>query len=360
MRTNNINSCYIHIPFCNSICTYCDFCKMYYNEEMVNEYLEALSKEINLCYKGDVLNTLYIGGGTPSCLKDYQLEKLFNIVKKLNLSKTIEFTFECNIENIEEDFLKLLKQNKVNRISIGIESFDNKILKTLGRNYKSDIIKKKICLAKKYFDNINIDLIYGINGTTLKDIKKELDEFMSLEINHISIYSLILEDNTILKINNYKEIDDGLNREMYDYIVAFLEKNNYINYEISNFSKKGYESKHNLAYWNNDKYYGFGLGASGYVSDIRYTNTRSITRYIKEDFIGMQEKQTIRIDMENFMILGLRKIKGVSKSEFKRRYNKEIKEVFDVGKLEEKGDYYYIRKDNIYISNYILEDFINI
>ena len=360
MRINNINSCYIHIPFCSSICTYCDFCKMYYNEEIVNKYLEALSKEINLCYKGDVLNTLYIGGGTPSCLKDYQLEKLFNIVKKLNLSKTIEFTFECNIENIEESFLKLLKQNKVNRISIGVESFNNDILKTLGRNYKSDIIKKKICLAKKYFDNINIDLIYGINGTTLKDIKKELDEFMSLEVNHISIYSLILEDNTILKINNYKEIDDGLNREMYDYIVAFLEKNNYINYEISNFSKKGYESRHNLAYWNNDKYYGFGLGASGYVSDIRYTNTRSITRYIKEDFVGMQEKQTIRIDMENFMILGLRKIKGVSKSEFKRRYNKEIKEVFDVGKLEEKGDYYYIRKDNIYISNYILEDFINV
>ena len=333
---------------------------MYYNEEMVNKYLEALSKEINLCYKGDVLNTLYIGGGTPSCLKDYQLEKLFNIVKKLNLFKTIEFTFECNIENIEEDFLKMLKQNKVNRISIGIESFDNKILKTLGRNYKSDIIKKKICLAKKYFDNINIDLIYGINGTTLKDIKKELDKFMSLEVNHISIYSLILEDNTILKINNYKEIDDGLNREMYDYIVEFLEKNNYINYEISNFSKKGYESRHNLAYWNNDKYYGFGLGASGYVSDIRYTNTRSITRYIKEDFVGSKEKQTIKMDMENFMILGLRKIKGVSKSEFKRRYNKEIKEVFDVGKLEEKGDYYYIRKDNIYISNYILEDFINV
>lgn len=353
-------SVYIHIPFCRKICTYCDFCKMFYNEDLVDKYLIALEKEVSLLYKGSLLKTIYVGGGTPSCLNKRSLNKLFSIIDRFNLDNDVEFTFECNINDITEDLLVFLKSNKVNRLSIGIESFNNKILNILGRDYSDINIKDRIDLVKKYFNNINIDLIYGVRSQSLDDLKDDLEKFIGLDINHISIYSLILEDNTMLKISDYKEIDEDLNREMYDYIVSFLEDNGYIHYEISNFSKKGYFSRHNLNYWNNDRYYGFGLGASGYINNIRYTNTRSLSKYTSGNFLYEKDIVSKNIDMENFMILGLRKMKGVSNKVFNDRYNTNIEDVFDVSKLEKKGDYYYIGRENIYISNYILEDFIDI
>ena len=354
-----VNYCYIHIPFCKKICTYCDFCKMYYNENFINKYLKALDKEINDNYKGETLKTLYIGGGTPSCLNMDELRKLFEVLKKFELDFNYEFTFECNLNDITEELLLFLKENNVNRLSIGVESFNEKILKVLGRKYNFDIMEK-LELVKKYFSNINIDLIYGVNGESLEDLKEDLDKFIKLDVSHISIYSLILEDNTILKVNNYEEIDSDLCRSMYDYICDILEKEDYIHYEISNFSKEGFQSKHNLNYWNNGKYYGFGLGASGFTKNIRYSNTRGVNKYLKGNFRSEEEIISEKVDMENFMILGLRKIEGVSKQEFYKRYNKKIEDVFNVSKLEESKDYYFIKKDNMYVSNYILEDFINI
>jgi len=353
---NEIKSCYIHIPFCKKICTYCDFCKMYYNKNQVSSYLKELENEIKTNYKNETLKTLYIGGGTPSSLDIEDLNKLKNILEIFKLEKEYEFTFECNPNDINEKFLEKLKELKVNRISIGIQSFNKEILKTLGREENSTI--EKIKLAKKYFKNINIDLIYGVNNQSLEMLKEDLETIKKLDLPHISIYSLILENNTILKINNYKEIDEDLNRKMYDYIIKYLKENNYIHYEISNFSKEGYQSKHNLTYWNNEKYYGFGLGASGYTNDIRYTNTRSITNYIKGNHILEKEEITKRIDMENFMILGLRKIKGISNKEFEKRYKQDINEVFDTSKLKQKDDNYYIDSNMLFISNYILSDFI--
>ena len=354
-----VKSCYIHIPFCKSICTYCDFCKMYYNEEFVKQYLKALEKEVNSYYEQEVLDTLYIGGGTPSCLSFNNLYELFEIIKRLNLSPLGEFTFECNVEDITLEFLQFLKSKGVNRLSIGVESFNDEFLELLGREYRAKDIRKKILLAKKYFTNINIDLIFGIKGQTLNDIKADLKEFISLDIPHLSIYSLILEDNTKLKIAGYEEISDDESRKMYDYIVSFLKKYNYIHYEISNFSKDGYFSKHNLTYWNNNHYYGFGLGASGYFNNVRYTNTRSITNYIKGNYRYEQVDITKRIDEENFMILGLRKTKGISEKEFYNHYQEKLEEVFDVSKLEYKDGYYYIKEEYLYISNYILQDFVS-
>lgn len=354
-----IKSIYIHIPFCKRICNYCDFCKMYYNKDIVDKYLNELEKEINKNYKNEQIETLYIGGGTPSSLNIKQLNKLFHIINRINLKKDYEFTFECNIEDINKNILELLKDNKVNRISIGIESFNKKILQTLGRNYNIDI-KEKIELAKNYFSNINIDLIFGIKGQSIKDLKQDLKKFIELDINHISIYSLILENNTILKINNYEEISDDISREMYDYICTYLKENGYNHYEISNFEKNNTPSKHNLTYWDNKEYYGFGLGASGYVKKIRYTNTRSITKYLKGNYIQDEHKLSKKEDMENFMILGLRKLNGVSNKEFNKRYNKDIKDVFNIKNLTKKNDSYYIKESNLYISNYILQDFIDI
>ena len=354
-----VKSCYIHIPFCKNICSYCDFCKMYYNENFVSSYLVALEKEIKKYYKNDLLNTLYIGGGTPSCLSKENLLTLFNILKIFKLNKNYEFTYECNIEDINEFFLIFLKQNKVNRISIGIESFNPKYLKLMNRKIieEKDIFNK-INLTKKYFSNINIDLIYGINGQTIEELSLDLEKIISLDVPHISLYSLILENNTILKNNNYKEIDDDLNRKMYDLIRNTLKNNNYNHYEISNFSKKGFYSKHNLCYWNNENYYGFGLGASGYIDNIRYTNTKGLNSYIKGNYRISEEILTEKEKMEYEMILNLRKINGISKKKFYNKYNKNINEVFDVSKLKENKKYYYISKKYLFVENYILSDFI--
>ncbi len=358
-NNNMIKSIYIHIPFCNKICTYCDFCKIYYNKQLVNKYLEELNREFDKKYQNEEIETIYIGGGTPSSLNNNQLDELFKITNKIKLKKEYEFTFECNIENINENLLQKLKQNKINRISIGIESFNKSILDKLGRSYQLKInVKEKIDLVKKYFNNINIDLIYGIKNQTISDLQEDLNKFINLDINHISIYSLILENHTILKIKKYKEIEDNLSRQMYDYICKYLKEKGYNHYEISNFEKNNTASKHNLTYWDNDKYYGLGLGAAGYIKNIRYTNTRSITKYLNHKYLKEEELITKRIDMENFMILGLRKIKGISNKEFKKRYNLNIEEVFNTNKLQKKDDYYYIEESNLYISNYILQDFI--
>ncbi len=353
----NISSVYIHIPFCKNICNYCDFCKVYYNKDLVDKYLEALEKEVSLCYNQDFIETIYVGGGTPSSLNKKQLDKLFLVINKLNIDNLKEFTFECNVNDITENLLVYLKSNGVNRLSVGIESFNTRLLNVLGRNNSNVIEKIKLC--KKYFKNINIDLIYGINGQSVEELKYDLDEFLKLDVSHISIYSLILEDNTILKINDYIEINDDVSREMYDTICEFLKQNNYTHYEISNFAKKGYESKHNLTYWHNKKYYGFGAGAAGYVGNIRYVNTKSVYNYIKHNRRS-EEIITDRIDMENFMILGLRLVSGVSNTDFKKRYQKEVADVFDIKKLDHDGDRYFIDENDLYISNYILEDFIDI
>ena len=211
-----MKSDYIHIPFCNTICSYCDFCKFLKNKEWVDKYLTILNKEISSTYKSEVLDTLYIGGGTPSSLDIDELNKLFDILKIFNLSDTYEFTFECNIESITEEKLKLLKENRVNRISIGIETFNDKYLTFLNRHHTKESALKTINLVKKYFDNINIDLMYAIPGETLKELESDIDILLNLDIPHISTYSLIIEENTKLYEDRTEYIDDELDSDMYD------------------------------------------------------------------------------------------------------------------------------------------------
>ena len=356
-----MKSIYIHIPFCNNICSYCDFAKVFYNEKYVLKYLESLEYEINNNYKNEIIDTLYIGGGTPSSLSIKELNRLFNILKKIKLSDNYEFTIECNIDSLTKDKIDLFKSNKVNRLSLGIETFNKKYLSFLNRKeFNLDILE----YAKKNFNNINIDLIYAIPNETIEELNKDIEEFLKLNINHISLYSLIIEPHTKLYIDNVKNIDEDLDYEMYKLIDKRLKENGYIHYEISNYSKKGYESKHNLTYWDNKKYYGFGLGASGYIDNIRYTNTRNLDKYINHDYdrdITILDKN---MEMENEMILGLRKLKGVNLKEFKEKFNIDIKEKFNIDKLikEEKliikDNYIFINPRYIYLSNDILINFI--
>lgn len=354
-------SIYIHIPFCNSICSYCDFPKLYHDEKWVCDYLDSLEYEIKSNYKGEVVDTIYIGGGTPSSIKN-KLDRLFDIIKIFNY-KDIEFTFECNIQDIDEDLLKKLKNNNVNRLSIGIETFNEDRLKFLNRLYKKNDIINNVRLVKKYFTNINIDLMYAIPNETLSDLESDIDEALKLDVPHISTYSLIIEPHTAI-YGKVDYIDSDLDRDMYDLIIRKLSIYNH--YEISNFSKPGYESKHNLVYWNNMHYYGFGLGASGYIDNIRYTNTRNITDYIKHNYIKESNTLSFNEMIENAFILGLRKISGINKKEFQNRYHINInnidivKKLISENKLIDDGENIKIKYDLIYTSNSILSDFLEV
>lgn len=352
------NSVYIHIPFCSSICSYCDFCKLFYIKKWINPYLDALKNEILLNYKGDTINTIYIGGGTPSCLSIDELKKLFSIIDIFN--KDIkEFTFECNIEDISIELLDFLKTTDVNRISIGLESTKEKNLKYLGRKILSDY-KDKINLVLKYFDNVNVDLMYALKTETIDDLRDDIDFLLDMNIKHISTYSLIIEEHTKLRCE--KNIDEELDYNMYKLILDKLK--NYHHYEVSNFSLYGYESKHNLVYWNNEYYYGFGLGASGFVNNIRYENTRNILEYINGNYVKDSYEVSEYENMQNEMILGLRKMEGVNKNKFYLKYHKNIGDVFDIenllkdNKLIDNNGFIYINYDYIYLSNEILINFI--
>lgn len=360
-----MKSCYIHIPFCNTICAYCDFCKMFYNKVWVDNYLNELEKEIKNNYKDEILDTLYIGGGTPTCLSVEELEYLLQILTNIKLSENYEYTIESNVETLSLEKIKILTKYGVNRISIGVQSIVDKNIEFLGRKHNRELVQEKIKRLKECgFDNINIDLIYALPVENIEDLKEDLDFFLRLDIPHISTYSLIIEPHTILYINNIENINEEIDFKMYEYICNTLKENGYSHYEVSNFSKNGYESKHNLTYWNNLEYYGFGLGASGYIGNIRYDNTRNIAEYLKGKYI----KESINIDIntkiENEFILGLRKIKGINKQDFYNKYKLNIKDIEVVQKLlkEEKmiedNKNIFINPKYIYISNSILVEFL--
>lgn len=357
-------SIYIHIPFCTTICTYCDFCKIYYHKKYIDNYLGSLKKEIEDRYKHEKVKTIYIGGGTPTSLTKEELTKLLEITRVFNTDEELEFTIESNIETITEEKLKIMKKYGVNRLSIGVQSFNEEIIKILGRMHTKEEVFTKIKLVKKYFDNINIDLIYAVTDD-LNIVKEDIATFLKLDLPHISAYSLIIEDKTILKINNYPSIDEDTDYQMYKYIEEALEKSGYIHYEISNYAKKGYESIHNLTYWNNEEYYGFGLSSTSYLNNERRTNTRNITKYLNGAYLGTNTYEDRETRMENEIMLGLRKINGLNLDTFKRKYHIALEEVYNISSLLEDG--YLIKENNnlkinkeyIYISNEILLKIFN-
>ncbi|MFA5603647.1 MAG: radical SAM family heme chaperone HemW [Bacilli bacterium] len=359
------SSVYIHIPFCKSICSYCDFCKIYYNQKYIDNYLDCLENEIKKFYQTNKIKTLYIGGGTPSSLSIKELSKLLNITKLFSMSKDLEFTIELNIEHITKEMLELLYKNGVNRLSIGIQTFNEKHLHFLNRNHSKKEVTQKIEMAKKIgFDNINIDLIYAIPNQTKDELIEDLNNLLELNVNHISTYSLIIEPHTKLYIDKTDYIDETLDFEMYQLINETLTKKGYNYYEISNYGKSGYESKHNLVYWNNLEYYGFGMGASGYVDNVRYTNTTNINKYINGQYHTEFELIDNKTKIENELILGFRKTKGINKMDFLKKYNKSIYEINNIKKLIEEGKLVddetniYISSKYLYLSNEILINFM--
>ena len=352
-------SVYIHIPFCKSICSYCDFCKFLYNEKWVGAYLTALRNEIKDRYMDDPIRTIYIGGGTPSALSIEELRRLFKIISVFKTNNLEEFTFECNLSDITKDLLILLKYSGVNRLSIGIESFNKKKLAFMERTADFKDAQEKIKLCHEYgFNNINIDLMYAIPGETLSDLKKDIDLFLRLNPTHISTYSLILEDHTKASASDTTYIEEELDYDMFRLIERNLGKDKH--YEISNYALPGYESKHNLVYWNNEEYYGFGLGAAGYIDDIRYQNTKNLKGYLLGNYVEENEILGKKEKMDYEIMLGLRKLKGIDINKFRDKYGEDIESVYDLKPLFKnkdlikKKDHIFINPEKIYIMNEIL------
>lgn len=364
---------YIHIPFCRKICSYCDFYKMVVSDELKSKFFDYLIKDFNLLDDGvSKVNTIYIGGGTPSSVRLDLLEKLFlELNKRIDLEKIVEFTFEINPEDINLDLLKLLKKYHVNRLSIGVQTFNKKHLKLLNRMTDYDDLKSKIKLLKEIgLENYSFDLIYALPEQTIDELYDDLKFVCSLEPKHVSTYSLILEDRTILKKlydkQKWEKIDEEIDEKMYFTIIDFLSDFGYFQYETSNFSKVGFESKHNMIYWNNEHYYAVGPSSSDYLLNVRSKRTANLKNYfnsLDEGSVLYDERDVLTIDdmMEEEILLGLRKIEGISKKTFFEKYNIELLEVFpNIIKLIEEGllecvdEKIKIKKEHQYIANFII------
>ncbi|MFJ7971352.1 radical SAM family heme chaperone HemW [Psychrobacillus sp. NPDC096389] len=347
-----VRGVYIHIPFCHQICNYCDFNKFFFHNQPVDEYIEALGHEMALWaedLKNASIETIFIGGGTPTSLSVEQLERLFTLIHlHIPLGQVIEFTSESNPDELTLEKMQVMRKFGVNRLSMGVQTFDQDLLKVLGRTHSNDHVYKVIEYAKQTdFPSISIDLMYGLPNQTMDQWKASLKEAFRLNIPHISAYSLLVEPKTIfynlLSKGKLSLPGEDLEADMYSYLMDEMKRNGYSQYEISNFAHAGKESKHNLLYWNNDEYIGLGAGAHGYVNSVRYSNHGPLKKYMhtietNEKPIMMEKEVSLTEKMEEEMFLGLRKNDGVSLVRFEQRYGQTLKDVYgkEIDELLEK------------------------
>ncbi|WP_314044368.1 radical SAM family heme chaperone HemW [Streptococcus cristatus] len=368
-------SAYVHIPFCTQICYYCDFSKVFIKNQPVDSYLEHLIEEYH-SYDIKKLRTLYIGGGTPTALSAPQLAFLLEkLTDKLDLSYLEELTIEANPGDLDQEKIAVLKDSPVNRVSLGVQTFNDRMLKQIGRSHlEKDIYENIANLKKAGFDNISIDLIYALPKQTMEDVKINVAKAIALDIPHMSLYSLILENHTVfmnrMRRGKLPLPKEDLEAEMFEYIIAELEKAGFEHYEISNFSKPGFESRHNLMYWDNAEYYGIGAGASGYVDGVRYKNHGPIRHYLQAVEAGnarvQEEVLTLKEKMEEEMFLGLRKKSGVSKKRFEEKFGLSFEDQYGavVSELTEQGllvpdkDIVRMTKQGLFLGDTVAEKFI--
>jgi len=369
-------SLYIHIPFCKQKCLYCDFPSYSGKERFMDEYIDALNKEILHKAHQYTVNSIFIGGGTPSYLNNSSLEKLLATLNKLNLKENIEFTVECNPGTLDKKNLTIMKKYNVNRISMGLQSTKNSVLKEIGRIHSYEEFRNNYFLARECgFDNINVDLMFGLPNQTFEDWKKSLEEVATLEPAHISAYSLIIEEGThfydLYKNDKLNLPDEDKERLMYLATKEILNKYGYHQYEISNFAKIGKECFHNKVYWKCDEYLGLGVSASSFIDKKRIKNIDDIQDYIdkikkNEDVTEEIHINDINDNMEEFIFMGLRMIEGIEINEFKERFNKDIYEVYrDIINKNIKKELLICSSGRLFlspkgmeISNYVMSDFI--
>lgn len=385
MNSNLINpdkstSAYIHIPFCEHICYYCDFNKVFLEGQPVDEYIDSLLEEIALTLvqtPTTLCETIYIGGGTPTSLSAKQLDKLLTgIHQLLPTTTTKEFTVEANPGDLTEAKLLVLKQQGVNRLSMGVQTFDDRLLKKIGRKHTAKDVYQTIHLLEKHdFQNVSIDLIYALPGQTLESFQDTLQRAMALELPHYAMYSLILENKTMfmnwVRQGRLELPSQEVEVQMFEEALLVMEDAGFRQYEISNFAKPGFESQHNLVYWNNEHYYGFGAGASGYLGKLRYKNLGPIQHYLtplKQQQLPIHEKEVLTKEnqIEEEMFLGLRKKNGVSKRRFQEKFGESLEAVYGhvlpelVAKkwLINQNDSVFMTKKGMFVGNEVFEKFL--
>lgn len=381
---------YIHIPFCKQKCSYCDFCSYANKESFIKRYIQCVLKEIievgnnnKIDFENGkddlfLVKTIYIGGGTPSLIDSKYIVQIIEDIKlNFKIDEKAEITIEVNPGTVTLEKLEDYKRTGINRLSIGLQSTHEHLLKEIGRIHTYlDFLDTFRFAREAGFENINVDLMIGLPNQTLEEVKDSIEEIVSMEPEHISVYSLILEENTPL----FKKVEEGLElpnedleRKMYWAVKQTLEQNNYIHYEISNFAKKGYESKHNLDCWNQMEYIGFGIAAHSYTNGIRYSNIENIEQYIKnydedktEENLVFHEKQDMEAMQKEYMLLGLRKIDGVSIQEFKIKfvanpvflYHSELEKLVNEELLEIDGDMIKLTNKGLDLANIVWEEFV--
>ncbi|ASF39960.1 coproporphyrinogen III oxidase [Halobacillus halophilus] len=375
----NIPSAYIHIPFCQQICHYCDFTKFFYNEKLADEYLEALEKEIHTYVPGEkaVVQTIFVGGGTPTVVTHKQLRKLLDMIHNhFDIASCEEYTFEANPGDLDLEKVQMLKDYGVNRISLGVQVFDDDMLEKIGRVHRvKDVYTNIDRLLQVGLSNVSIDLMYALPGQSVKDFEKTIDEALQFGLPHYSSYSLQIEPKTVF----YQRYNKGTlvkppeedEAQMYEMLQEKLAANGVQQYEISNFAKPGFESKHNLTYWNNEYYYGIGAGSHGYLPGKRTINIRPLPAYVKQAMengkpVLHEEPIGVKEQMEEEMFLGLRKTSGVSLTRFREKYNRDAEEVFGEafpslkkrGLIEQQSDKIHLTPRGRILGNEVFQEFL--
>lgn len=369
-------SLYIHIPFCKQRCFYCDFPTFAGKERFREEYVEALIKEIEDKCSNYLIKTIFIGGGTPSYLEEKELEKLLIAVSKLNLSDKLEYSMECNPGTVNEEKLKIMKKYGINRISFGLQSCNDQLLKKIGRIHTFKEFLENYNLARKVgFNNINIDLMYGLPNLTIQDWKNTLEKICELKPEHISAYSLIIEEGTAFyklyekdKLELPSEDDE---RVMDKLTKDILKSNGYHQYEISNFALSGKECEHNKVYWSLEEYIGVGSASSSYIDGYRLVNISNINDYIEKinnniSVVIDKYENSIEDEMEEFVFMALRMVSGIDLLKFKKKFGVDInsiyKEVIEKnikdGLLVVEGNKMFLTAKGMELSNSVMSDFI--
>ncbi|WP_110111398.1 radical SAM family heme chaperone HemW [Bacillus sp. CGMCC 1.16541] len=377
-----VQAAYLHIPFCHHICHYCDFNKVFFENQPVVPYLESMKEEMKNtveAYPTKGLNTIFVGGGTPTALDENQLHYFLDAIRTyLPLEKEGEFTFEANPNELTEQKLKILKEYGVNRLSIGVQTFNDDLLQNIGRVHTKNQAFQAIETAREIgFNNISVDLMYSLPHQTVEDFKKTLDIAFSLDVEHMSAYSLIIEPKTVfynlMKKGKLHVPTQEAEATMYDLLMIEMERHGFHQYEISNFAKNGYESKHNLTYWDNSEYYGIGAGAHSYVNGVRRANSGPLKKYMslieETGFPYLEENKVSKEEMmEEEMFLGLRKTAGVSKEIFKEKYGVELSTVFaepireykEKKLLQEQDDSLFLTRNGRFLGNEVFQAFIGV
>ncbi len=377
-----VRGVYIHIPFCHQICNYCDFNKVFFKNQPVDAYIEALGKEMAMAVAAapqafEKVETIFLGGGTPTALSAEQITRLLQLIRTyIPMAHVTEFSSEANPDELSEDKLQALLAGGVNRLSMGVQSFDQGLLKKIGRTHSNEHVYETIALAKKVgFENISIDLMYGLPQQSMEQWKKSLQLALDLELPHYSAYSLIVEPKTIFYIQYAKGKlalpTEDLEAEMYDALMQEMEARGLAQYEISNFAKPGYASIHNKIYWDNDEYAGFGAGAHGYMQGVRYSNHGPIKKYIEtvekgERPIVYQHDVTEAERKEEQMFLGLRKVEGVSSIIYEKKFGETISATYRTvierlvvdGLLEQDTSGIRLTRKGRFVGNEVFQQFL--